>query len=355
MTDDDAFIDPELARAASRRLPAVAGRASSLGLGIGIAAIIALGAGSFYALNNARTATPDAIAASTAPIAASTTMPPPPTLAPAPVAIVDVVPPPAAPMALPPPLPPPPPVAPPRAVTSALVVDLSGEAAAVVAPKVAGAADKLNPNEAFAARISGVDADTVSATRLASNQLVVAQGSIIVAVLETAINSDLPGQVRAVVSRNVLGFDGSTVLIPRGSRLIGQYSSGIALGQSRAFVIWNRLLRPDGVSIQLGSSATDELGTAGLGGKVNSHFLRRFGAATLLSVITAGLDFLSNSALNGGGSVIVGNSSQATQLAGIALQRQIDIPPTIRIAQGTPVRVLVARDLDFTSVSAARR
>jgi len=166
-------------------------------------------------------------------------------------------------------------------------------------------------------------------------------------VLETAINSDLPGQVRAVVSRDVPGFDGTRVLIPRGSRLIGQYSNGVALGQSRAFVIWTRMLRSDGVSVQLGSAGTDELGTAGLGGKVNSHFLRRFGAATLLSVVTAGLDYIGGGGRGGGSTVVVGSSGQANQLATVALQREIDIPPTIRVAQGTPVRVFVAKDLDF--------
>ncbi|MGQ4828530.1 TrbI/VirB10 family protein, partial [Enterococcus faecalis] len=79
-------------------------------------------------------------------------------------------------------------------------------------------------------------------------------------------NSDLPGFVRAVVSRDVTGFDGNRVLIPAGSRLIGQYRSGLAAGQSRAFVIWTRMIRPDGVSVALGSPVTDTLGRAGLGG-----------------------------------------------------------------------------------------
>jgi type IV secretion system protein VirB10 len=118
------------------------------------------------------------------------------------------------------------------------------------------------------------------------------------------------------------------------------------LGQSRAFIIWTRVLRSDGVSVQLGSAATDQLGTAGLSGKVNSHFMRRFGAATLLSVITGGLEVLANSVARGS-QVLIGNATQANQLAGIALQRQIDIPPTIKVPQGTPLRVIVARDLDF--------
>ena len=240
--------------------------------------------------------------------------------------------------------------APPRPVTPALVVDLTpGDKVADPAATAKGETPgpRLSSNEAFLDRVSRVKPDTVGTDRLSSTDLVVPQGTVITGVLETAINSDLPGLVRAVVSRDVRGFDGTKVLIPRGSRLIGQYSNGVALGQSRAFVIWTRLLRSDGVSVQLGSAATDPLGTAGLSGKVNNHFLRRFGAATLLSVITSGLDFLVNTAQRGG-SVVVGSPTQATQLAGIALQREIDIPPTIKVAQGTPVRVFVAKDLDFS-------
>jgi type IV secretion system protein VirB10 len=242
----------------------------------------------------------------------------------------------------------------------ALVVDLTGPptpAAAEAAAAAAAAADpnapKLSANEAFFDRVSRQRPETVGTDRLTSTDQVVPQGTVITGVLETAINSDLPGLVRAVVSRDVRGLDGSRVLIPRGSRLIGQYSNGVALGQSRAFVIWTRLLRSDGVSVQLGSAATDPLGQAGLTGKVNSHFLRRFGAATLLSVITSGLDYLVNTAQRGG-SVVVGSPTQATQLAGIALQREIDIPPTIKVAQGTPVRVFVAKDRDFALERSAR-
>lgn len=352
MTSETSGRDESLATAAARALPAVATRSSSMGLWLGIAAVALLGAASFYALNSARIQTPsDAnLPVVAGPIAASNTLPPAPTLAPAlaPVQVpVAAAPQPvvAAPIVQPPP--PPPPVQRNRA-GPALIVDLS-ETSPNAADTVKGAAtvNRLTANEAFAARLAGAAPNTAVADRIASTRLVVPQGSIIVAVLETAINSDLPGQVRAVVSRDVRGFDGSQVLVPRGSRLIGEYSSGVALGQSRAFVIWTRLLRPDGVSVQLGSAATDQLGAAGLAGKVNTHFFKRFGAATLLSVITTGLDYLANSALNVSG-VIIGSSNQATQLAGIALQRQIDIPPTIRIVQGTPVRVLVARDLDFS-------
>ena len=170
------------------------------------------------------------------------------------------------------------------------------------------------------------------------------QGAIIAGVLETAINSDLPGYVRAVVSRDVMGFDGRRVLIPSGSRLIGQYRSGLAAGQSRAFIVWTRLTRPDGVTVALGSPVTDPLGRAGLTGKVDSHFLKRFGSAILLSVVESGLGLLQR----GGNDVVVRTADDAKSVAGIALQRDINIPPTVKVAQGTTIRIFTARDLDFS-------
>ena len=343
----------------ARAVPAVARPASRLVLPLGIAGVVLLGVGTFAALYHPgdTPAGTGALPVAARPPTTSADLPPPPVLAP----IVAAAPT-ALPVVMPPFVPPPaplqsvlPPPAPPRSVTPALVVDLSLPArpADTAGTKTDAAGPKLNSNEAFLDRVSRVKSDTVGTDRLSSTDLIVPQGTIITGILETAINSDLPGLVRAVVSRDVRGFDATKVLIPRGSRLIGQYSNGIALGQSRAFVIWTRLLRSDGVSVQLGSAATDPLGTAGLGGKVDSHFLRRFGAATLLSVITSGLDYLTNR--NGGGTnVLIGSSTQANQLAGIALQRDVDIPPTIKVAQGTPVRVFVAKDLDFADPAPAR-
>ena len=118
---------------------------------------------------------------------------------------------------------------------------------------------------------------------------IVAQGAIIPAVLETALDSDLPGFARAVVSRDVRSFDGQSVLIPRGSRLIGQYKSAVSQGATRAFVIWTRIIRSDGVSIQIGSPGEDALGRAGLTGEVNRRFFARFGGSILLSVLNAGV------------------------------------------------------------------
>jgi type IV secretion system protein VirB10 len=159
-------------------------------------------------------------------------------------------------------------------------------------------------------------------------------------VLETAINTDVPGYVRAVVSQDVKSYDGRRILVPRSSRLIGQYQSGLQQGQKRAYVIWTRLIRPDGVSVALASPGTGFDGSGGLPGKVDSHFFQRFGSAMLLSVI-GGLSAVASS----GASLVLGGGQSA---AATALQQNGQISPTVRVRMGEPIRVFTARDLDFS-------
>ncbi len=208
----------------------------------------------------------------------------------------------------------------------------------------------LNGDEQFAARVSATELpETARATMLRNTKSLIPQGAMIPGVLETALNSDLPGFARAVVSRDVRSFDGSSVLIPRGSRVIGQYKSAVALGQSRAFVIWTRIIRPDGASIQIGSSGTDPLGRAGLEGKVDRHFFERFGGSILLSVINVGVASLARTPST---QVVIGSSAEATNLGAQAVQ-PTSISPTIKVAQGAAIRIFVARDLDFSTVASA--
>lgn len=228
-----------------------------------------------------------------------------------------------------------------------VVVDTTKGGVAVVPPTpgLAGVkGEDLSAEDRFSDRVAAGENAPARAVRIANSSYTVPQGAIIAGVLETAINSDLPGYVRAVVSRDVMGFDGRRVLIPSGSRLIGQYRSGLAAGQSRAFIVWTRLTRPDGVTVSLGSPVTDPLGRAGLGGKVDSHFLKRFGSAIVLSVVQSGLGLLQQ----GSNDVIVRTADDAKSVAGIALQRDINIPPTVKVAQGTAIRIFIARDLDFS-------
>ena len=212
------------------------------------------------------------------------------------------------------------------------------------------APNPLNSDEQFAQRTGAAEPESARATMLRNQPSIVPQGAMIPAVLETALNSDLPGFARAVVSRDVRGFDGSTVLIPRGSRVIGQYRSGVAQGASRAFVIWTRILRPDGGSIQIASSGADTLGRAGLEGEVDRHFFQRFGGSILLSVIDGAVSALTSRPST---QVVIGSSQDASGLAASAIGPQ-NISPTIKVPQGSPIRIFVARDLDFSPVQAGR-
>jgi len=339
---------------ASRPHPGLVRAGSSWGMGAAVVGACVLGVITFLSLSNQRAARqtqpPPAVAAPLLP------KPAPVVAAPQPVIVQAAAP--VAPQATP-------------QVTSdphapAMVVDFSQAPAAGAssatatkpaqtggAPAAGGSSeDKLSADERFSARVTGSNVDVAHASRITDLSHTAPQGTVIPAVLETAINSDLPGFVRAVVSRDVRGFDGTTVLVPRGSKLIGQYRSGVALSQTRAFVVWSRIITPDGISIDIGSPGTDQLGRGGLEGETDTHFFERFGSAILLSVMGAGLDALTER--NNNTAIIIGSQQQASQVASIALQKQIDIPVTIKVPQGTPLQVFVTRDLDFAGVATTK-
>jgi type IV secretion system protein VirB10 len=198
--------------------------------------------------------------------------------------------------------------------------------------------------EAPAAREPAADGDRVFAGRLPNPSLTVPQGAVIPAVLETALDSTQPGAARAIVQRDVMGFDGTRVLIPRGSRLYGEYGADLSSGQKRALIRWTRLTRPDAVIVRLDSPAADPLGRGGVEGKVNSHFLSRFGGAILQSILDIGVGAATRSVSDNG--VILALPGSTQNITG----NQREVRPTLKVRQGTSVSVFVARDLDFSTV-----
>lgn len=186
-------------------------------------------------------------------------------------------------------------------------------------------------------------------SRLGMLSSTVPQGTLIPAVLETALDSTRPGHVRALVSRDVRGFDGSRVLIPRGTRLFGEYEADLSPGQNRAFVQWTRLVRPDGVAINLDSPAADALGRAGIEGRVDSHFFERFGSALLQSTVNLTMALAGR---NLGDSAVIVALPGATQP--LTASGSSEVQPTLRVDAGVSVMVFVARDLTFPRVEAAR-
>lgn len=232
--------------------------------------------------------------------------------------------------------PPPAPSAPPRTSSgAALVIDNTAPAASSTeGGGSAAGASAAQPKWGGRAR----------ASTLANRSDTVAQGALIPAVLETAFNSTSAGLARAIVSRDVRGFDGKKVLIPRGSRLIGEYQANVAAGQNRALISWTRLIRPDGVTIALDSPSTDTLGRGGVRASVNTHFWERFGNALLRSTIDVGRG-LATRAVRGPLIVAVPGIVQSTATE-VQPQRYV---PTLSVPAATSISVFVARDLEFPS------
>ena len=184
----------------------------------------------------------------------------------------------------------------------------------------------------------------VTAARFQNPSRTIPQGTVIQAVLETALDSTRAGAVRALVQRDVSSFDGTRVLIPRGSRLYGEYEASLQRGQNRALVQWSRLIRPDGVTIALDSPSSDPLGRAGVKGEVDTKFLQRFGGAILQTVLDIGVGLAVNKAADG---VIVALPGSTQN---VPITEPDAIQPTLKVKHGTSVSVFVARDLDFSTV-----
>jgi type IV secretion system protein VirB10 len=327
--------------------------------GAAIAILCALlGLALFLILDNRRRALERAgepVATAGPPLAAPPPLAMPPAPAPPPPTPVALAPPPPASQPVPPaartppvvapqpivqPLVPPPSPAPARTggearSTPVLVLD---RGAGGIGPAPAAAA--AGPEAASAAG----DDQAVRATVIRNRAALVPQGTLIPAVLETPIDSSRAGLARALVSRDVRGFDGTRVLIPRGSRLIGEAKGDVQAGARRVLVTWTRLIRPDGVAIRIGSPGADNLGGAGLAGRVNSYFLERFANAVLQSALAIGVN---RAARIGDGGVIVGIPGQVGGAVGQTPVFDVPAGPTVKVPQGAEIAIFVARDLDF--------
>ena len=177
-------------------------------------------------------------------------------------------------------------------------------------------------------------------------------GTVIPSVLVSGVNSDLPGQIIGRVAEAVYdSATGSQLLIPPGATLIGTYDSSVTLGQSRALVVWKRLIYPDSSSISLdGMPGADHGGYAGFHDKVNNHYVRIFGHGLLLSLFSAGIQLSQPQAQNGenysSSQIIAGSLGQQMGQLGMQMaQRNMNIQPTLQIRPGYEFNVMVTKDV----------
>ena len=210
---------------------------------------------------------------------------------------------------------------------------------------------------AFAERTSGLGEGRYGVhVQSPETPFVLQAGTVIPAALVTGLDSELPGAVVGQVTRDVYDSRAQRhVLVPKGSRLVGEYDDQVAYGQNRALVAWTRLIFPDGRSVALpGLDAKDLRGYSGLRGRVDRHFMQTFGSAVLLATVGAGAQLALPD--GGGGNdfaqspqeVIAGQIAlELSRVASKVVERGLDVQPTLRISPGHRFTVFLARDLAF--------
>lgn len=217
------------------------------------------------------------------------------------------------------------------------------DGAASAAPQADGQSEK----RAFLK--AGADRTTVSAERIAApaSPYVLLAGSVIPAALITGIRSDLPGQITAQVTQNVYDSPtGRILLIPQGSRLIGEYDSAVSAGQNRVLLAWDRLILPGGRSILLDRQpGADASGMAGLQDRTNYHWGNMLKAAMVSTLLGVGTQLVANGDDDLTRALRYGTQDTINQTGQQLVQRQVQIPPTLTVRPGYPLTVIVTRDL----------
>nr|WP_211315713.1 TrbI/VirB10 family protein [Zavarzinia compransoris] len=196
---------------------------------------------------------------------------------------------------------------------------------------------------------AAADRRTVAPDRVAApaSPYILQAGAVIAAALITGIRSDLPGQITAQVTENIYDSPtGRILLVPQGTRIIGQYDNNVQFGQSRVLLVWNRLIFPNGRSIVLERQpGADAEGYAGLQDGVDYHWWELAKAEGLSTLLSIGTELATNDddrliqALRNGGQDTINDAGQQI------VRRQLNVAPTLTIRPGFPVRVIVTRDL----------
>ena len=240
-----------------------------------------------------------------------------------------------------------------RLLSDGNIYDESKEGAVSGAGSSAAGIQEISSNEQFLNRNANAEVNTARARDLHDLSRTVVQGTIITAVLETAVNTELPGSMRALVSLPVYSYDGQEILMPAGTRLIGSYNSDISLAQSRVLIAWNRAVTPEGKSISLAATGIDRLGRGGVEGNVDSRFAERFGAAALITTISSIPTFIAAAATDdsesGEASADLASdvSEDFSDQTESVLEEYLSLPPIIRLPQGQEVKIFVNQDLIF--------
>lgn len=193
--------------------------------------------------------------------------------------------------------------------------------------------------------------EQATAADLGDRSFVITRGSYIPCILQTQLFSNVPGQSGCLIPDDIYSDDGSRLLVPRGSTVVGQYGQTMQNGDTRIAVVWDRIKTTDGYVIDVDSGAADGVGTMGVGGFVDNRWGERIGAALLLSLVDDAVDIVVAQQSNGGGTVYGGSTSRSTKnIAEKVLDSTINIKPTLSANRGARLMIYVSKDLWFDDV-----
>ena len=200
--------------------------------------------------------------------------------------------------------------------------------------------------------LTSVSTPPVKAMMMPDRNLLLAKGTFIDCVLETRLDTTVPGMTSCVLPRDIYSANGKVLLLERGSKAIGEYKGAVENGLNRIFVLWTQIQTPKGVRIHLDSPATDSLGGAGMAGDIDYHWWAKFGNALLFTLVQDAFEFGMNkqSENNGGVNYYQNSEDGMKEIIREAMRQSGNIPPTLTKNQGERIGIFVARDVDFSTV-----
>jgi len=197
---------------------------------------------------------------------------------------------------------------------------------------------------------------TVAGVHQYNQNLSLARGTLIPCNLDTRLISMVAGQLSCTVAEDVYSVNGNVLLIEKGSTAMGSYkSTAISNGMNRMYAMWDDIRTPNNVIISVGSGSSDELGSAGMVGEIDNHWMERLGGAILISLIDDGLSMLSQKYNNAQGYIINSSRNNAKTMSQTVLEQYINIPPTLYKNHGDLINIYVNKDIDFSEVYGLER
>lgn len=216
-------------------------------------------------------------------------------------------------------------------------------------------AENKAPN--LSSQVSSMTTPVSVASVISNPSLTLSKGTVIECILETRVDTTVPGMTSCIIPQNVYSMNGRVLLIEKGTKAIGEYQGSVQNGLDRIFMLWSELRTPEGVAVNISSPTADALGGAGVGGYVDHHWWRRFGSALMFSMVSDAFKFGMTKAEKSSNTSVRYDTTEdgMNEIIKEAMRQSGNIPPTLIKNPGERVSIFVARDVDFSKVYNLKR